>query len=52
MSEWILEIWGYDGMDWIELAQNKDQIYSVGYTAMNLGALKRRGELIHKFNYC
>jgi hypothetical protein len=34
---------GWDGMDWIDLAQNRDQWRALVNTVMNLGFHKMRG---------
>jgi hypothetical protein len=36
MLKWILREIGWDGMDWIDLAQDRDQWRALVNTAMNL----------------
>jgi len=36
IQEWILRDIGWEGVEWIHLAQNKDQWHAVVNTVMNL----------------
>jgi hypothetical protein len=36
IQEWILRDIGWEGVEWIHLAQNKDQWHAVVITVMNL----------------
>jgi hypothetical protein len=44
--KWILEI-GWDGVDWIELAQDRDQWRALVNTVMNLRFLKIAGNFLN-----